>query len=362
MFDGSRHHLASRRTGPDASSPSGVPSPSVSRPTALMAYVRRALMPHSVSEMTSSIADILDAEPRAAATKRIKNDRLRRIAEAIDAGGRHDLPAARLLLRSRELGDERNYFNSQRPLVQLQGYVTVAGDLFAHDALASGPVLEFGSGTRNSVSLGALLYVNGAPQVTCYEPGRVNLAQSGLALRELLVDVIRSPSTFNISGGPDELLVQRAVDLLCSRSGAGSPLELIGSLDAVGHDVRFTLVLSNHVFEHVDDPCAEWTRLRGLSAAGGRQLHRVDFRDHRTFKPGPARTSPLHFYADGELTSSNGLRPSDIERALTTSGWSFRRLRTAEIDPKKFVPPKSRRFAAYPTDELSITEIDYLLW
>lgn len=315
--------------------------------------------------MTTSSSDAISSVPQLANAGSIKNPRLRSFAEQLDSLNIHELAAARTLLRGRELDKPNNYFNFRRPLNQLLQYVRVAPELFTLESLASGPVLEFGSGTRNGFSLAALLYINGADRVICYEPGSVNLTQSGLALAELLLDVVRNPKAFNVSGITDDLMISRATALLTEvglNAGGDIALELVATPEEiVAAEASFALILSNHVLEHVDNPEFELRRMRTMTMPDGRHVHRVDFRDHRFFKSGDQKRDQLHFYVDGNLTTCNGQRPTDIEKAIAAAGFDFDNRREARVKVELVPRPTARTFKGYPIDELSITEIDYVL-
>ena len=315
--------------------------------------------------MTTSSSDAISSVPQLSKAGSIRNPRLRAFAEQLDSLNIHELAAARTLLRARELDKPNNYFNFRRPLNQLMQYVRVAPELFTLESLAAGPILEFGSGTRNSFSVAALLHVNGAERVICYEPGSINLAQSGLALTELLVDVTRSPKAFNISGIEDDLMISRATALLTGfglNAGGDTALELAATPgEIVAAEDSFSLILSNHVLEHVDNPGLELRRMHTMTMPDGRHLHRVDFRDHRFFKSGDQKRDQLHFYVDGKLTTCNGQRPTDIERAIAAAGFDFDNRREARVEVELVPRPTAKKFKGYPVDELAITEIDYVL-
>jgi len=315
--------------------------------------------------VTTSSSDAISSTPQLSNAGSIRNPRLRAFAEQLEGLNIHELAAARTLLRARELDKPNNYFNSRRPLNQLLQYVRVAPELFTLESLAAGPILEFGSGTRNSFSVAALLHINGADRVICYEPGSINLAQSGLALTELLLDITKDPKAYNVSGIAHDLMISRATALLTGtglNARGDIALELAAAPDEiVAAEASFSLILSNHVLEHVDKPEFELHRMHAMTLPGGRHVHRVDFRDHRFFKSGDQKKNQLHFYVDGKLTTCNGLRPTDIEKAIVAAGFSFDNRREARVEMELIPRPSARRFKRYPIDELAITEIDYVL-
>jgi hypothetical protein len=197
--------------------------------------------------------------------------------------------------------------------------------------------------------------VNGADRVVCYEPGVVKERQSDLAYDELLFQVIKSPDKFTLPGGDADEVGRRAVDLL--RGEGPESCRSVEELQSIGR--VFGLVLSNHVLEHVSDIDFEIGILDALAEDDAVQLHRVDFRDHRIFSQPRAGRSPVEFYRDDVLTTSNGLRACDVRQAFHKAGWTPE-LRAEQRMPSKDLPLSlSDRFGAYESDDLLVLTADW---
>jgi hypothetical protein len=290
---------------------------------------------------------------------RVRNAKLRDLVARLQDASVHELAGLRTLLRRIELDASNHYFNAERTEGHLARYIEAAPALLSAQGTKDRRILEFGSGTRNAVSLGALLLVNGAREVLCYEPGKVNLPQSGQAFDQLMIDVMRQPERFALPGVDPSHLPERASELLQLGERAEG-LRLITSREEVerlGSDID--LVLSNHVLEHVQDLPTEMRLLRAVTAEDGRHVHRVDFRDHRSF--GGGGKGLFAFYEDGALTTCNGLRPPDVERCFEQAGLRFERRKIGRVPPEampeRVVPP----FTGYSREVLRTTYVDYVL-
>ena len=268
----------------------------------------------------------------------------------------HEVATVHTQLVEHESGADNHYFNPARPRQHLQKYHDTAPDLIRMDRLDGQRILEFGSGTRNHRSLGALLMANGAEAVVCYEPGTVLERQSDLAFDDLLLHVIKTPEAFSLPGSDPDEVAQRAIRLLRD----GGPVTCTSADELAGLGEPFDIIISNHVLEHVDDLDRELRLLDSLSSDDTVQLHRVDFRDHRVFSsPGSERT-PLDFYRDGVLTTCNGLRAGDVEVAFRASGWEPDRRMQQRIAPEDLPSPISEPFDHYDENDLCVLTADWV--
>ena len=218
-------------------------------------------------------------------------------------------------------------------------------------------MLEFGSGTRNVWNLAAALLVNGAGNVTTYEPGKVLKTQSELSYREFLAEIVRTPSRYALAHVEPEHVRSRAVALLESPP----PYTARSRQELLDREQTFDLILSNHVLEHVDDVRVELDLLDRLSRANTAQIHRVDFRDHRLFSDRSRSYDPLEFYLDGRLTTCNGLRASDVEQAFVAAGYEASRVGQTTIDVADLPSPIIERFAEYEPEDLAVLTADWLV-
>jgi Methyltransferase domain len=282
--------------------------------------------------------------------------RVQTVRSLLDSMSVHEVAAIHTHLVEHEMSADNHYFNPARPRQHLQKYVEAGPDVMNGEFLRNRSILEFGSGTRNHRSLGALLMANGARTVTCYEPGPVRQRQSALALDQLLLEVIRTPEGFSLDGGDPDEVAESAIRLLRD----GGPIS-VGSADDLEHDgSTFDVIISNHVLEHVADLDREIELLGSLSHADTVQLHRVDFRDHRLFASRARDRSPVEFYGDGVLTTCNGLRASAVETAFRSAGWAPERRAEQRISPSDLPEVRAELFRQYDEDDLCVLTADWL--
>lgn len=283
--------------------------------------------------------------------------RVGRLQQLIGEMNVHELAAARLHLRNQELSADNHYFNPERPWSHLRRYQDSAPGIINHEFLRGRTLLEFGSGTKNALSVGTLLLLNGAEHVVAYEPFPVKLAQSTLARDELLLAAVRDPQRFALDGTPAEVVRQRAVDLLSSTG----PELCTTREDLASKTAAFDVVISNHVLEHVGDLDHELAFIAELITPSAVQVHRVDFRDHRLFSQPASKPSKVEFYRDGELTTCNGLRASDVNRSFRARGWSTDVVNEQRIDESELPTEICDRFRGYKTDDLVTITADWIV-
>lgn len=268
----------------------------------------------------------------------------------------HEVAAAHVVLAEHEESAPNHYFNPARPWQHLCKYVSAAPAQFRAESIEGRQILEFGAGTRNACSLAALLLANGASRVVCYEPGRVQIRQTRLAYDELLAEVLKAPGRFTLAGGDPEWVSSRALDLLRGElpSIVASPEEVIG------RSREYDMVISNHVLEHVEDLDRELQFVSEITVQSAVQVHRVDFRDHRIFSDPRGGHSMLEFYRDGNLTTCNGLRASDVEAAFDRAGWEAVRTAEERVAPDVVPQVGCALFAKYGEDDLAVATADWV--
>lgn len=212
--------------------------------------------------------------------------------------------------------------NKLRPLEAVETikkYMTSRPNLFSHANLAGRTVLDFGSGIFSPLKVGILLYVNGAGDVTSFEPAgwRPRFVRNSIAT--LISEIHLNPEAFNVSGISDCELRRRLADLrFPGPEGYAQqvidlgPVRCVSNFDFTAHVEEFDLILSTSVFEHVQNFGDEIRNHLSALKRGGCSINRIDFTDHRHASP---NHYPFGFYYDGHSAGCNLLRVSDLQAA-----------------------------------------------
>lgn len=128
-------------------------------------------------------------------------------------------------------------------------------------------------------------------------------------------------------------------------------------------DASFDVIVSNAVLEHVGDVPKTAAEMARLTAAGGINLHQVDFRDHRDFaRPLDFLTMPDEAYRRlfDEMMNGNGnrVRPEEMGDEFRCAGFAVGRFAAnirASAEHVAEVRPRLRpQFARLSDDELSV--------
>lgn len=250
-----------------------------------------------------------------------------------------------------------------RAMEYIGKYRELAPDAFTLEALRRGTVLDYGCGIHNPLSLGLILYLNGARQVLASDPGTLDAELARMSLQAFVLDFLEQPGKYALSGFATEKMKARFARIdwsrLLSADFSGARRSRIAFTNSGIRSLlpRFSssvsLIVSTTVLEHVEDLAAELGVMRELLVPGGRMVHRIDFTDHRHFLP---NYHPLAFVTDGFLTGLNGLRYKDVRSLFEAGGFGIDkedlvRFRLGE----DFLQRAHERFRGYTLAEMEIT-------
>ena len=223
--------------------------------------------------------------------------------------------------------------------------------------LSSRTVLEFGSGRKNTLNNGIILYANGAERVFLLEPAPVDWPITMASARMLAAEILFDPARFNVTGGSNTDLKRRVASLefdAVPGLAAGAPksidlgpIRFFTSIDLIP-DGAVDLVLSSSVLEHVVDLPGEIARLNRVCRADAVGIHTVDYSTHSKLQQ---HKEPFDFYyIDSKL---NEHRPKDIRKFFEDAGHDVQEcgMRDADasvIDQARLKP----RFKNYRLEDL----------
>lgn len=188
-------------------------------------------------------------------------------------------------------------------------------------------VLDFGAGVDNPFNLCALLYANGAENCVALEPQPIEMRSARSATLEMVKSIFLDPTKYNLTGIENATLKHRVSKLhyeaFDSQDENGDTVDL-GNVKHVKRyddlrDLKFDLILSTAVLEHVEDVHYELDRHYALMNPGAVCVHHVDFKDH---EKNPDQFFSF-YYQDMEKQkklSLNQFRAIDIQRTLESTG------------------------------------------
>ncbi|MCA9277726.1 MAG: hypothetical protein H6815_02960 [Phycisphaeraceae bacterium] len=216
-------------------------------------------------------------------------------------------------------------FRPTQSLASIKRYAQASPSYFSVDGLRGSHVLDFGAGQYSPLSIAILLYINGAETVTAFEPAGWFPDTTPVSIRELISDIHVQPDTYNFAGHNDARLLKRRLAELSFEAinqdeiNLG-PIRLCKHLDFQSYASSFDMILSTSVFEHVSSFDNEIQNHLTSLRPGGISINRVDFTDHRQWKP---ELVPFGFYRDGVPCGCNLLRVSDLADAAKKTGAMF---------------------------------------
>ena len=229
----------------------------------------------------------------------------------------------------------------------------------------SGAFVEFGCGRENPLALSVLMWLNGARSCLASDLDPCeDEARAALGLHDLLVECLAYPDRFRLPAVPRWRIEERvrAFDLERLRQGelaaglADVPCRLgAGELGATWRAAgapAVDLLASFSVLEHAPLERTAGT-LAELVRPGGRMVHEVDFRDHRSYA---SEISAWGYLLDGGPPQeiSNELRCSEVIATVERAG--FRLLsceRTEEEPPPEVWRALREKFRALPARDVT---------
>lgn len=234
-------------------------------------------------------------------------------------------------------------------------------------------IVDYGCGTYNPLAMGIIFFANGFERVVAIEPFAVHVEVAYSGALEMAKCLLANPQELNFSGIDPAVLKQRVAslsfdtlreDLMKLNLGeiemlSLGPVEFHKTLGQLA-DIRFDLLTSNSVLEHVTTLDAEIALQRRMVKGDGLCIHTVDFSDHRAI----GRNSNIFgMYYDGNLDDTiNGLRPSELADIFTGNGFSITpngdlRVGVEYVDRARLI----ERYRAFSDDDLTTWVRTYLL-